>query len=386
MKHNDMKLFDGLQVNKNITLKNRLFFSSVGLDLATEDGLFSDALYSFYKDMIDGGMGMVKIGNSTVSPTSRLHAAGLALYNSKHAKALEPIINYAAEKDVLLVIQLQHYGSQGSTKHTGVPLLSPSGQYCKKMTRKFPDDTIMAMSLESVRQVINEFAIAAMLVKQAGGKAIQIQAGNGYLISSFLSPYTNHRCDDYGGNDRNRGRILIEIIQEIQLRTNNELAIFVRLGIDDCFDEDIGQKPEFMRCIVEEMEKLGVAGIECSICIGETFGRFLNGYDQSIKNRLFEGAMLIKSFTSTIPVGCTGLVRSIDDAGSLLQQYKLDYIGMARGLLADPKLLPKYNANVPGNVCRFDGYCFRDKSNPELDRVYCCVNPDYLRNPLIKYE
>ncbi|MEW6484876.1 MAG: NADH:flavin oxidoreductase [Pseudomonadota bacterium] len=386
MKHSEMKLFSGLQINQGIFLNNRLFFSSVGLDLANEDGSFSDELYSFYKNMIDGEMGMVNIGNSTVSPTSRLHATGLALYNSKHAKGLEPIISYAAQKNVLLVIQLQHYGAQGSSRRTGTPLLSPSGQHCKKMARKFPDDAVAVMSQEQITDVINDFAHAATLVKKAGGKAVQIQAGNGYLISSFLSPYTNHRDDEYGGSDKNRGRILFEIINEIQLRTNNELTVFVRLGIDDCFDEDVGQKPHFMKFIVQELERLGVAGIECSLCIGETFNRFLNGYDQSIKNRLFEGSKLIKTYTTKIPVGCTGLVSSIDDAESLLKQYKLDYIGMARALLADPKLLPKYKENIQGHICRFDGYCFRDKSNPELDRVYCCVNPEYLRNPLIKYE
>lgn len=386
MKRNNMKLFDGLQINQKIHLKNRLFFSSVGLDLANEDGNFSDQLYSFYKNMIDGEMGMVTIGNSTVSPTSRLHATGLALYNSEHAKALKPIIDYAAQKNVLLVIQLQHYGAQGSSLCTGVPLLSPSGQRCKNMARKFPGEAVVVMSREHIRHVVNDFAHAATLVKQAGGKAVQIQAANGYLLSSFLSPYTNQRDDEYGGSDMNRARILFEIIREIQLRTKNELEIFVRLGIDDCFDEDMGQKPQLMKLIVQRLEKLGVAGIECSICIGETFNRFLSGYDQAIKNRLFEGARLIKTYASTIPVGCTGLVRTIDDAESLLQHYKLDYIGMARALLADPMLLPKYNKNVQGHVCRFDGYCFRDKSNPNLDRVYCCVNPDYLRNPLIKYE
>jgi len=378
-------LFEKILLNPVTSLKNRLFFSSVGLDLANLDGSFSKELYSFYKKMIDGDVGMVIIGNSSVSPVSKLHEKGLAIYNKTHAEALRSIISYAEMNNALLVVQLQHYGAQGSSQQTGLPLFSPSGRHCKSMSKKYPDDKVTEMTLGNIIQVIDEFANAATLVKEVGGKAIQIQAGNGYLLSSFLSPYTNKRSDDYGGNEENRGRLLIEVIEEIKRRTNNELMIFVRLGIDDCFDENIGLKPQHMEYIVGKLESLGVTGVECSMCIGETFHRFLRGYDENIKKRLFDGAGLIKTFTSTMNVGCTGLVNSIQNAEYLIKKYRLDYIGMARGLLANPNLIPEYRANIIGDSCRFDGYCFRDKSNPDLDRVYCCVNPDYLRDSKIKY-
>lgn len=383
---NNFNLLTPLQFQSGISIKNRLFLSSIGLDLATSSGECTSELVDFYKKIIDGGVGMIKIGNSTVSPYSRLHERGLALYEFKHAQALKPILEYADGKNVLVVVQLQHYGAQGSSSHTARPLLSPSGLFCKRMSKKFPEDKVVEMSISDIETVIEEFAHAAWLVQQVGGKAIQIQAGNGYLISSFLSPYTNKRTDDYGGNPKKRALILRRIIEAIQVKTNYNLSIFVRLGIDDCFDNDEGQKPEYLQEVVEDLERLNIDGIECSMCIGETFHKFLSGYDPEIKNRIFSGANKIKSFTTKIPVGCTGLVRSISDANELLEKYKIDYIGMSRALFADSNLLPKYFENTEINACRYDGFCFRDKSNPDLDRVYCCVNPDFLRNPKIKYE
>lgn len=383
---NNLYLLSSLKLASGISIKNRLFLSSIGLDLATPSGECSGELINFYKKIIDGGVGMIKIGNSTVSPSSRLHERGLALYELKHAQALKPIFEYAQEKNTLVVVQLQHYGAQGSSKYTGSPLLSPSGQFCPKMKKKFPDDRVIAMSLNDIETVIEEFAHSAWLVQQAGGKAIQIQAANGYLISSFLSPYTNKRGDDYGGDPQKRSLILMQIIKAIQLKTNNDLSIFVRLGIDDCFDNGEGQKPEYLQEVIHDLEQLNIDGIECSMCVGETFNRFFNGYHQEIKDRIFSGASIIKSFTTKIPIGCTGLVSSIADAEDLLQKNKIDYIGMSRALFADPRLLPKFYEKSKVNACRFDGFCFQDKSNPKLDQVYCCVNPDYLRDPQIKYE
>ncbi|OCG21769.1 oxidoreductase [Gilliamella sp. App4-10] len=386
MHMNDLYLLSSLKLASGISIKNRLFLSSIGLDLANHSGECSDELINFYKKIIDGGVGMIKIGNSTVSPFSHLHERGLALYELKHAQALKPIFEYAHEKNALVVVQLQHYGAQGSSKYTGCPLLSPSGQFCQKMKKKFPEDSVIAMSSNDIETVIEEFAHSAWLVQQAGGKAIQIQAANGYLISSFLSPYTNKRVDDYGGTPQKRSLILIKIIKAIQAKTNNNLSIFVRLGIDDCFDNGEGQKPEYLQEVIRDLEQLNIDGIECSMCVGETFHRFLSGYHQDIKDRIFSGASIIKSFTTKIPVGCTGLVSSIADAEELLQRYKIDYIGMSRALFADPRLLPKFFENSKVNACRFDGFCFQDKSNPKLDQVYCCVNPDYLRDPQTKYE
>lgn len=382
----NLALFSPLKLNHQIDLKNRLFLSSIGLDLATKEGCCSEELVQFYKKIIDGSVGMIKIGNSTVSPSSRLHEKGLALYNSAQADALKPIFEYGRQHHVLVVVQLQHYGAQGASRYTHLPLFSPSGQPCLKMRAKFPHDITVEMSVLDIEKVIDEFAHAAWLVQQAGGSAIQIQAANGYLISSFLSPYTNRRMDEYGGSPQKRALILKKIIQAIHHKTQGKLNVFVRLGIDDGFDDENGQKPEYLEQVVKDLESLNVSGIECSMCIGETFHKFLSGYDLTIKRRLFSGTQLIKSFTQYIPIGCTGLVTSIEDAEQLLSQYNLDYIGMSRALFADPQLLNKFNQQIPVNQCRFDGFCFRDKSNPALDRVYCCVNPEYLRDPNVKYE
>lgn len=379
-------LLSSLPLNNGLLIKNRLFLSSIGLDLADKRGMFSSELFNFYKKVIDGSVGMIKIGNATVSSSSRLHERGLILYDLDHARALKPIIDYGEQHNTLVVVQLQHYGAQGSSQYTNTPLFSPSGKYCSKMHKKFPSNQVVTMSISDIENVINDFVHAAFLIHKVGGKAVQIQAGNGYLISSFLSPYTNQRTDEYGGSPQKRALILNKIIQGINIKTNGELNIFVRLGIDDGFDEDIGQKPEYLQLVIEDLEKLNVSGIECSMCIGETFYKFLQGYNPNIKKRLFAGAKTIKSFTHKIPIGCTGLITSIEDAEQLIKEYNIDYIGMARALFADPQLMNKFFQKIPINYCRFDGFCFRDKSNPNLSNVYCCVNPDYLRDPEIKYE
>lgn len=377
-KKNFPNLFNPLLLKNGLEIPMRLYFAPMGIDMASNDGCFSDELSEFYKGIMDGGCNFIILGNASISPHSRLNHGGLCLYNNRHVSSLSPFLKMANTYNKLIGVQLQHYGPQGNTSIANMPVLTASGIPCKAISKRDPNYQTKIMDEEDIANVIAEFAMSAKLAKIAGAKLIQLQASNGYLLSSFLSPYTNLRTDPYGGSEANRARLLLEVIKAIKVATNDEIAISVRLGIDDMIG-DKGIKPDKIVNIVIELEKIGIDAITCSMCIGETFGKFLN-YSKEMDDYLCNGVKFIKSKTS-LPVGFAGFVDSLEKAETLIKDGIADFIGMTRAIFADNDLI---NKTLSGKVdrinnCLWDGNCFKDKSNPNFSRVYCCVNPKYLR-------
>ncbi len=372
-----------LRLTEQIRLKNRAYFAPMGIDVASDDGRATPELIDFYRNVIAGGAGMVVLGNATVDPASRLHQRGLCLYEDEHAEALRPLFELGRQHHCEVVVQLQHYGAQGSTQLTATELMSPSGIACQRMSKKDPDYKVVAMTQMDINRVKRHFVRAAGLVWQAGGRMVQLQASNGYLLSSFLSPYTNKRTDDYGGTGHKRMQMLCEVVHDIR-QAYPELAISVRLGIDDGLSEQ-GQKPELIAPHLHRLEELGVAALTLSVSIGETFELLVDASDEA-RQRMASGVRLIRRYCS-LPLGFAGLIDGLDSAEQARLELGVDLVGMTRALFADNDLINKSLAGQHQQIhrCRFDGNCFRDKSNPAAERVFCCVNPRYLRPDHIVY-
>ena len=226
-----------IDLGRHLQLKNRVYFAPMGIDLGRE-GCLTDEMFGFYRGIVDGGCAMVVLANSAVDASTRLHAGGLCLYDNRHAEALEPLIDYGRQQACPVVVQLQHYGAQGDRARSGGVLLAPS-----RIAPGRSRPGIRVATHEDIRAVCRQFAHAAHLARRAGARAVQLQASNGYLLSSFLSPYSNRRTDRYGGSPLRRARLLLEVIEAVAEATQGEVDISVRLGIDDCLGERGSSQP-----------------------------------------------------------------------------------------------------------------------------------------------
>lgn len=377
-------LFRPFSLGPGITLKNRIFFSSMGVDTAEEGGKASDRLIAFYKGIIRGGAGMVILGNASIHPSSRLQTRGLGLHDEEHAEALRPLFRFGKAHNCEVVVQLQHYGAQGRMQSTTQPLLSPSGIGCPRLNAKQPLYRAVEMTHDDIKTVRQYYVEAAVRAYHAGARIVQLQAANGYLLSSFLSPYTNVRHDKYGGSPAKRMRLLCEIVDDIRSACP-ALLLSVRLGIDDGLDNK-GQRPELIAPHVQQLESLGVVWLSLSMTINETF-HLLMTHPDAARQRLYSGISVLREATS-LPIGFAGLTANLAQGEQVMERLKVELVGMTRALFADNDLIIKTQQQRDGEIhaCRFDGNCFKDKSNPALDQVYCCVNPNYLRPSHIHYE
>ena len=183
---------------KSISFPNRIYFPPFGIDMANADGCFSDDLNKFYSGVLSGGYGLVIIGNASVSEDSTIGNQGLQLCNIKQAAALKEFVQQNERHQSVIGIQLQHYGGQGVRLSKEV-LLSPSAIVSRPSMQRNESYEIKIMTQEDIDCVKQEFVRSAILACDAGIRYIQLQASNGYLLSSFISPLTNHRKDRYPG-------------------------------------------------------------------------------------------------------------------------------------------------------------------------------------------
>lgn len=362
-----------------VQLANRLFFAAMGIDLAGLDGCMSPALAGFYDGIADGGCGFLILSNATVSRDSILQPRGLRMFEPAHAEALAPFIARQRAKGVVVGVQLQHYGGQGVTKYTrGKPMLTPSGIPSPALMKLDPRYRVRAMDGDDIALVIRQFADAAALSASAGAQLIQLQASNGYLLSSFLSPHTNRREDGYGGGPLERSRLLVEVVAAIRARVGPAVSIGVRLGVDD-FLGPAGSLPADFKDVIPMLEDAGMDLIEVSMGTAETFYK-LSGRTREMEESVLASVARIRRY-SRVPVGFAGLVDGLEMAERIVADGTADLVGMARALFADNDLIVKTVEQGSASVtrCLWDGKCFKDKYNPRYDRVYCCVNPKYLR-------
>lgn len=363
-----------ISFGKNQLAANRMYFSSVGFDLCDPMGRPIPEFFSIYESLMEGGCGFGFLGNASVDPLSQYTDRSMKIVSEDHADYLKPIIESANNKNFILGVQLQHYG------------VKPEKNSLSYNLSDIPGD-VTWLNEELIQEYINQFHKAACLALSIGAPAIQIHAANGYLLSSFLSPRTNRRKDKWGGSPLRRSLILIEIIRRIKFSVGDKMAIFVRLQIDDGLGKE-GIHVDILSDVIIAIEEVGADAIIGATGIAETYNKFLSDKNFTI-NISRSAGRFIKQRTA-LPIGFASNIDSLKLADEILDSGDADFIGFGRAVVADHQFVNKEMAGNYDGVfrCRWDSYCLLDKKEPSADRVFCCVNPRYLRpnHIQIKYQ
>lgn len=363
----DMQAFSNLltpiSFGRGMTAPNRMYFSSVGFDLCDENGRPLPEFFKVYESILDGGCGFGFLGNASVDPDSQYTDRSLKLVSKSHAGDMQPLIESAKKRSIPLVVQLQHYGVQSA-----VDAVSSS----------LPKGDVTSLTDVQIEDYICQFHAAACLALQIGAPAIQIHAANGYLLSSFLSPRTNRRSDRWGGSPINRARILLEILRRIRVSAQDNMAVFVRLQVDDGYATE-GLHVELLDEVIVAMEEAGADAITCATGVADTFERFLGSREYNVEV-IRHAARFLKARTR-LPIGFSANIDSLSVAERFLADGEADFVGFGRAIVADHRLVLKELSGraCEVNRCRWDSFCLRDKKELLANRVYCCVNPEYLR-------
>ena len=270
----------------------------------------------------------------------------LGIWKDEHIEQLQQIVSFVHAQGAVMGIQLAHAGRKASCE---VPWLGgkqiQGGEKSWQTVAPsaigfYPTDIPpVALSIPEIEKVVEDFKAAATRAIKTGYKVLEIHAAHGYLTHQFLSALSNKRTDDYGGNFDNRIRLLLEIIEAVQLVWPSALPLFVRISATDWSDDanswDINESVK----LAAILKTKGVDLVDTST----------GGLVSHVKIPVGPGYQIpfsekIKKETG-IFTGAVGMITEAKQAENILQNDQADMIIIAREMLRNP-YLPLHWAKV----------------------------------------
>ncbi|NLB87668.1 MAG: FAD-dependent oxidoreductase, partial [Syntrophomonadaceae bacterium] len=352
-------------------MKNRLVMPPMAVSFANINGEVTEKIIEYYQARARGGVGLIIVEAACVDvPEGRDSLNQLNIHDIYCIPGLSRLADAIKAYSCRAFIQLFHAGRQTNSIQTGgAQPVAPSPIPCK-ITKEMPRE----LSTEEIKAIENKFINAAYYAHLAGFEGVELHAAHGYLINEFLSSYSNHRTDEYGGSLQNRMRFLLNIVKGIKNLVPS-LALSVRLNMDDFVDG--GLTLEETIPIALELEKEGVDLINCSVGIYESGLKSIEPSSYKEGWRVYLAEELKKHIS--IPVLTGGVIRSPKIANEIIASKKADLVFMGRTLLADPDWPNKVRSGKESDIrpCIMCNNCINSVFNGRS--VTCSVNPDLGR-------
>jgi len=313
--------------------KNRIVFAPMLDRLANEDGSISNASVSYYNERARGGAGILIVGAVYFTHETHYRPNQNGLYDDSLVDSHRRLTQVAHESGAHISCQLIHAGIRLAQKAFGAGRAArPVGPSAVSFvtTGVIPH----ALTGEEIKEITEAYAVAALRARRAGYDLVDIHAGHGYLLHSFLSPFCNKREDSYGGSVENRALFVCEVVRRIKDAAGADFPVNVRINGTDYLPGgiDIDQAVVHARLI----EAAGADAINVSAGTRESRQYVIPGsfFPQACYADL---AAKVREAVK-IPVMTVG--RYIDPvlADEVLGEGKADFIIMGRALLADPEL------------------------------------------------
>ncbi len=346
-------LFQPTAIN-GMHLKNRFVRSATWEGLATEDGAVTDRLIDTMVQLAKGGVGLMITGHAYVVKQGQAGCRQLGIYSDDLLDGLRKMVTAIHNHGCPVVAQLAHSGIFADPERTGHPPLAPS--VIEPVTRH----PIREMSRADIRDTVTAFGQAAARARAAGFDGVQVHSAHGYLLSQFLSPFFNHRSDDYGGELKNRVRIHLEIIESIREQVGKNYPVLIKINAGDFIDGGLE-----LDDAVNAGRMLAAGGIDAIEVSGGTAlsGRrrspIRTGIRSGVDEAYFKDAAGAMKTAVDIPVMLVGGIRSIDVAERIVDDNNADFISMSRPFIREPDLVQRWQSGdrTPA-ACRSDNLCF----------------------------
>jgi 2,4-dienoyl-CoA reductase (NADPH2) len=371
----------------NLKLRNRMIMAAMGSNFASEDGHTTEQLTAYYEKRAQGGIGLIILETSAITwPAGASMPNMIGFSKDEFIPSLKSLTQRIHQHGSKIAAQLNHSGKiaqEDVIAGRPIPVPSIPKSEPSDMFGLLTQDEIMnfikaggpdgkgpryhELSADEIQQEVQHFVDAAKRAKAANFDAIEIHAGHGYLISSFLSPAVNKRTDEYGGTPEKRAKLLVDIISQIKNQLK-DFPILVRLDANEYRIEN-GITPNDFLITASMAQDAGADAIDVS------------AYGNTSKGIAFTEAPLVHepggflNFVKmakkelTIPIIAVGRIE-LDVAEKGLRNNEFDFLAMGRKILADPDL-PNKIISGREQLIRPCIYC------------YVCVSQIFINKPMM---
>ena len=361
-----------------LTLRNRTI-RAAAFESMCPGNAPSDMLYDYHKSVAAGGIGMTTLAYAAVTQSGLSFERQLWM-RPDIIPGVKRITDAIHKEGAAASVQLGHCGNMSHKNICGCRPISASGGF-----NIYSPTLVRGMKPSEIVDMSKAFGQAVHLAREAGMDAVEIHAGHGYLISQFLSPYTNHRKDEYGGSLQNRMRFMKMCMDEVMKAAGSDMAVLVKVNMRDGFKGgmELDETIEVARTLQDE------CGAQALILSG--------GFVSRAPMYVMRGSMPIHTMTHYMPAGWLPLgvklagrfmipsepfkeAYFLEDAlkfraalkmplvyvGGLISREKIDevlndgfeFVSMARALLNDPSFVNKMKEDEHARCdCGHSNYC-----------------------------
>jgi 2,4-dienoyl-CoA reductase (NADPH2) len=335
-------LFSPLKIGQ-LSLKNRITMAPLYLGYAAEGGTVGRLLLDHYREMAKSGVALVVVENATVDhPEGSGSSRTIRADTDDNLGGLSRLAETIKGEGALACLQINHAGRFADTAQ-------PVAPSAVETFGRFP----RGLSKNGIRKIVDRFADSALRVKRAGFDMVELHGGTGYLLAQFVSPRTNKREDEYGGDLENRQRFPLEVLSAVK-DTVGDFPVGYRFMADEWLPH--GLKLEESTHLAKSLTSAGVAYLSVMGGTYESF--FLPEIVERSKNRgyMIDLAVAVKKEID-VPVITAGRIDTGELAEQIIAGGKADLIGLARVLWTDPKWPDKVEQGRENEILHCDPEC-----------------------------
>lgn len=318
----------------DLTLRNRAVVTAHVTNYGSHEHLATRRTAAYLAERARGGVGLIVSESLTVHPTAGPNTFFLQLWDDAAIEPLRVVTDAVRAEGAAIIAQINHGGREHNPLITRRPLVAPS-PIASPRGGEVPHE----LAVEEIAELVQAFASAATRALAAGFQGVEVHAGHGYLIQQFLSPWSNHRTDDYGCGPRQRMQFLVEVLQAVRAAVPRPAVLGVRISADEFAPGGLGVQD--MREIAGRIQELGLIDY-LSVSQGSYAepGSFIP--DASYGHLPFVHlTRAIREVVDQVPLVAVGSIITPDEAESVLAEGTADLVGMTRAHISDPHLMRK---------------------------------------------
>jgi 2,4-dienoyl-CoA reductase-like NADH-dependent reductase (Old Yellow Enzyme family)/thioredoxin reductase len=317
---------------RRMTVKNRIVMTPMGTNFGEQNGEMSFLHINYYEQRARGGTGLLIVENASVdSPQGSNGTTQLRIDLDNYIPRLFKLCENVHKHGACIAIQLNHAGASAMASRIGMQPVSASD-----IPSKANGEIPRPLEKDEILHIVTKYGEAAKRAQTCGFDAVEIHAGHSYLISQFLSPTMNKRTDEFGGSPENRARFARLVIEEVRKQVGPFFPIIVRISADEFVEggNTLEDTLEYLQYFEKEVDMFDVsAGLNGSIQYQIDANYLPDGWRsymaKAVKERYNKPCMTV------------GNIRDPQVAEDILARGDADFIGMGRGLIADPEWVNK---------------------------------------------
>lgn len=319
----------------NLTLKNRIVMAPLAMGVSDDNQCIGEDFTAYLMERAQGGVGMIILENTRIDDDHGVAAPWQASFSrDEHIAPAKELAAKLHAMDVKILAQLHHPGRETfSNLNSNEPVWSSSSRPCGVCGQDTHE-----MTTAEVESIIVKFIDGAIRAKAADFDGVELHGAHGYLISQFLSPYTNQRTDRFGGSFENRLNFVLEIIDGIKKACGEDFVLGIRLTVDELIGANGVEEYLTLAdgvAVCKALEAAGIAYMNVSNGIYESFNSLSEPttYSQGCRT---ERIRAIKD-ALTIPVMAVNMIKEPWFAEKMLDDGLVDFVALGRAVVADPE-------------------------------------------------